>query len=252
MKNKTKIFFIITIVSIVLLLIVKIFAIHNKEVDKKNNQVANQYSKVFISQTVKPNELKELNNHNEIQKIKDIIEILYAIKENKNTVYQLRRKIEKQDFFNLISNKESFKEIMKSLEYTSKQQTIIKQKFENEEEFLENMYKFYLYLIISQIDENKILQLKEQMKFIKQKIYKVDPEVIENLKSKHDPQLDTVLQEIEKNLYQPNLSQQKKEALFNELKKINYILAIYENVKNNEGFIWIYKNREKILNSLKL
>lgn len=257
MKYK-KLFLLLSILSLTAFLLMKIFA----GSDEKNVQNLNNHT--FRQSVI--NDQNNTNNHydKEIENIEKVIRIFESIKEDKMLVYELRRKFEKQNLFDLISNKENFKAILKSLNYGQKQKDMISENFGNQEEFFENAYKFYLYLVLSNLDESKISKLKEQEKFIKQKIYRIDPATIkaldevlkEALKSKNDqsrndPSLNSIIQEVEKNLYQPNLSKEKKEALFSEIKKINYILNLFEDIQNNDAFKWVKQNKGEILNKLK-
>ncbi|MFN4220125.1 MAG: hypothetical protein ACK4GJ_04300 [bacterium] len=252
MKYK-KVFLLLSTLSLIAFLLIKIFA----GSDEKNVQNLNNHT--FGQSAI--NDQNNTNNQydKEIENIEKVIKIFESMKEDKMLVYELRRKFEKQNLFDLISNKENFKAILKSLNYGQKQKDMINENFGNQEEFFENAYKFYLYLVLSNLDESKISKLKEQEKFIKQKIYRIDPATIkalgevldEALKSKNDPSLNSIIQEVEKNLYQPNLSKEKKEALFSEIKKINYILNLFEDIQNNDAFRWVKQNKEEILNRLK-
>lgn len=244
MKYK-KLFLFLSIGCLVIFLLINIIL---SQSDKKDNQNLNNFT---FSQSVNKDQNTAGNQKIEIEKMKKVIEVLQSMKENKTLVYELRRKLEKQNLFDLISNKENFKTILKSLNYTQKQKDIINKNFRDQDEFFESTYKFYLYLTISNLDESKISKLKEQLKFIKRKIYKIDPEVIENLKLKNDPSLSSLVQEIEESLYQPGLSKEKREALFSEIKRINYILTLYETFQYKDDFNWVKENKMDILNKLK-
>lgn len=243
----TKIFLIASIVALLLLLVIKIFAYQSEK--EVNNTRKNINYQVLISKS----ELisKDENNSNEkIENFQKVIKVLYTFKENKTVAFQLRRKIEKQDLFDLIVNKNNFKEIIKNLNYDQFQRKIINELFPSEDYFAENVYEFYVYLIISQLDDNKISELKKQAEFIKNKIYKVDPKIIDQIKSSNDNNLNYLLKEIENNLYQNNLSLTELNSLKTQLNKINYFINIYESLKEDKAFIWIKENKENIISNL--
>lgn len=191
-------------------------------------------------------------NNSEIEKFKKVWEFLYTFKNNKELAYELRRKIEKQELLSLLINKDNFKNIVKTLKYDQNQRKLITTLFVNEENFYQAFYEFYFYLIMSQLDESKVSELKKQAEFIKRKVYKIDPEVIKKIKEKNDSELNQLLQEVDKSLYQPNLSERKISILLSELNKINYVVSTYELIKNSESFKWFVNKRISIINSLVL
>ena len=238
--KKSKLFLIITICCILLFIIVQIFA------GNKSSNVQN-----FNQNTISSNTSRvDSNNPGYIENYLKVWEFLYTFKDNKTVAYELRRKLEKQDLFTLISNKEVLKGIFKSIKYTQDQEEKIKQLFGDKELFLQYITDFYVYLVVSQLDEQRINEIKKQIDFLKNKIYKVDPETIQKIKDKKDPELDKILQEVEQNLYQPNLSEQKKQMLLTQIQKMNYILLLYEEFKKDEIFNWFVENRKRILDSL--
>ncbi|MCS6956040.1 MAG: hypothetical protein NZM44_06775 [Candidatus Calescibacterium sp.] len=235
----SKMFLVITIFVLIAFITLKIFAKNESSTDK--NVVL---STVNIYDVTK--------NNSEIEKFEKVWEFLYTFKGNKELAYELRRRIEKQELLSLLINQDNFKDMVKSLKYNQDQKKLIANLFVDEEKFYQAFYEFYFYLIMSQLDDAKISELKKQAEFIKRKIYKIDPQVIQKIKEKNDSELSQLLQEVDKSLYQPNLSERKISILLSELNKINYIVSSYEIIKSSESFKWFVNKRKSIINSLVL
>lgn len=242
MNKSQKIFLYISIICILFLIVLKIFISNNnkQKVEKYYNSI-NMSNIEFV-----------VYDNSHIQDFIKIWQFLYTLKENKTVAYEFKRKIEKQDPIFILTNKENFINLVKSLNFSQLQKDTIKELFTNEEEFYNLFYVFYFYLVISQLDEQKITELKKQANFIKSKIYKVDPKLVDKIKSKNDPELNQLLKEIEKNIYQNDLSQEKLNLLIEQLKKINTIIDIYNQLSDKEDFKWMIQKRKFIINSLKL
>lgn len=233
-----KIFLTLTILIIILFITTKIFV---NPTEKENPKT------YFIS-----SQNIHHSSYTNIESYLKVWQFLYTFKQNKLIAYELRRKIEKQDLINLLTNSQNFKDLLKSLNYDQNQKQIITELFGDEEKFYQAFYEFYFYLVFSQLDESKILEMKKQAEFIKRKIYRVDPQLMEKIRQKNDPELNQILQEIDKNLYQPNLSEKKINILISELNKINHIISTYESIKDQEAFKWFVNKRKDILSSLSL
>lgn len=239
--KKSKFFLIMTICCVALFIIVQIFA-----GNKSPNSTQNLNQNYISSNTNRV----DLNSPVYIENYLKVWEFLYTFKDKKTVAYELRRKLEKQDLFTLVSNKDVLKEIFKSIKYTQDQEEKIKQLFGDKEVFLKYATDFYVYLVVSQLDEQRINEIRKQIDFFKKKIYKVDPETIQKIKDKKDPDLDKILHEVEENLYQPNLSEQKKQMLLAQIQKMNYILLLYEEFRKDKIFNWFVENRKRIIDSL--
>ncbi|MEN3014650.1 MAG: hypothetical protein ABDH21_01120 [bacterium] len=242
MKNKPNIFFLLTIGCILLLILLKIFA--NQQYTMKNTSTQNLKSiKLYSSVT-------HATQTSQVQNFIKVWQFLYSFRDNKTLAYELKRKLEKQDIMKIITDYQTLSNIFKSLNYDENQKKMINEMFKNEKEFVDSITQFYLYLIISQFNESKINDLKKQKEYIKSKIYRIDPGLIERIKQKNDPELNKILSEIDKQLYQPNLSERKIKVLLAEMEKIETIINAYEQRKDDEMFKWMIENREKVLKSL--
>lgn len=242
MNKNQKIFLYISIICILFLIVLKIFISNN------NKQKVEKYYNSFNMSNIE----FVVYDNSHIQDFIKVWKFLYTLKDNKTVAYEFKRKIEKQDPIFILTNKENFINLVKSLNFSQLQKDTIKELFTNEEEFYNLFYVFYSYLVISQLDEQKVTELKKQANFIKSKIYKVDPKLVDKIKSKNDPELNQLFKEIEKNIYQNDLSQEKLNLLIEQLKKINAIIDIYNQLSDKEDFKWMIQKRKFIINSLKL
>jgi len=252
-KEKTqkikKILLFIVLASILLFIPLKMLA---KTEKNSISYVGNK--NVFVDKTFLAN--TSVDQGDQTKLMQKIWDTLLELKKDKKIIYEFKRKLEKQDVLSLMMNKQNFVDIVKSLPYNDDQKKFITDSFSNIDIFAESLYTFYLYLILAQLDEKTIDDLKKQSEFIKGKIYKIDPVVVEKLKNeinqKNDPSLSQAIKEIDKNLYQNNLDENKMNILLSELNKINYILRNYEEIKNSSTFLWIKEKKQDILDSLKI
>jgi len=247
-----KILILFLVISIIVFVPIKMLAVNNdKNIIQSNSKINN----TLVSNVTNVSH-NVYQNVYQVELMQKVWDTLVSFKSDKQVIYEFKRKLEKQDVLVLLINKQNFLDLVENLPYNENQKKLIVDNFGNIGNFAESLYYFYLFLILSQIDENTIANLQKQSSFLKKKIYKIDPTIVEKLKmelsKKDDPDLRKALEVIDKDLYQPNLDDNKINIILSQLNKINFILNNYELFKDSKSFIWMVNKRDEIIKSLRL
>ncbi len=264
-KNKVnlkRVLIIVIILSIFSLVIIN-FIKYKKEEKEYINYKDNNFSK-DIDFSKKSSDVILVNYQNELIN-KDSIEKFYnfilTVKNNKNFHYEFRRQIEKRNLIDILVDKEEFRTILLGINnknyFDKNTLNLIDKEFGNFDNFSDLFYYFYVSLFVAQI-EDKILDLKKYKESLEDKLYKIKPQALKELKQNlskiqdinEKQKIEELVNELSKNNYKVSKKTQIKllEEKINEVKKILYL---YDSLKDKDYYKWILNNKQEILKELK-
>jgi hypothetical protein len=264
-KNKAtlkKVFIIAIILSIFSLVIIN-FTKYKKEDNEYINYKDNNFSK-RIDFSKKSTDVILVNYQNELIN-KDSIEKFYnfilTLKNNKNFHYEFRRQIEKRNLIDILIDKEEFRTILLSInnkDYFDKNTlNSIDKEFGSFDNFSDLFYYFYVSLFIAQI-EDKIPDLKKYEESLEDKLYKIKPQSLEELKqnlskiqdTNEKQKIEELVNELSKNNYKVSKKTQIK-LLEEKINEVKAILDLYNNLKDKDYYKWVVDNKQEILKELR-
>jgi len=249
---------------LIIVIILSIFSLLTINFVKyKNKQEDNIFSK-SINFSKKSTDIVLVNYQNELVN-KDSIEKFYnfilTLKNNKNFHYELRRQIEKRNLIDILVDKEEFRTILlyiyKQNYFDKNTLDSIDKEFGNFDNFADLFYYFYISLFVAQI-EDKILDLKKYKQSLEDKLYKIKPEALEELKQNlskiqdinEKQKIEELVNELSKNNYKVSKKTQIK-LLEEKINEVKEIIDLYNSLKNEDYYKWILDNKEEILKELK-
>ena len=194
-----------------------------------------------------------------VDNIKKVYDFVLSLKGNKIFHYEFRRQIEKRNLIEIISDKEKFASILDNKEKFFDKNTIelIEKEFGNYDNFVDLFYYFYISLFFSQL-EDRIPQLIKYKESLEDKLYKIKPETLEELKKKLETvsdlsekqKIQELIDELSKNVYK-DLSNEKRKVIEEKLGEVNELLRVYDEIKNEDYYKWVLENRDKILKEIR-
>lgn len=198
----------------------------------------------------------EIINKDNIQKIYDFI---LKLKNNKNFHYEFRRQIEKRNFIGIITDREEFSLLFLNKDKIFDKDTmdLINKEFGSFDNFVDLFYYFYISLFFAQID-TKISELVKYKESLEDKLYKIKPQTLKELKEKlnrvndinEKQKIEELLSELSKNNYK-NLNKNQIKVLQEKIDEVQKLLDLYNNLKEKDYYKWVLENKEKILKELK-
>ncbi len=249
-KNIKKILVIIIVLSIFSLLFFNLIKFNNK-ISDNNNLLSKKVENVIL-----------VSYQNDVVN-KDSLEKLYSfilkLKNNKNFHYEFRRQIEKRNLIDVLANKEEFSLIFSQKEKYFDKNTLdsIENQFGSYDNFINLFYYFYLSLFFAQIDD-KIPELEKYKNSLKDKLYKIKPEVLDQLKQelekvndlKEKEKIKNLINELSKNIYN-DLNKNQKKILEDKIDEVQKLLDMYNNLKDKDYYKWVLENKKIILEGIK-
>jgi len=134
---------------------------------------------------------------------------------------------------------------------------LIDKEFGNFDNFSDLFYYFYVSSFVSQI-EDKILDLKKYKESLEDKLYKIKPQALEELKqnlskiqdTNEKQKIEELVNELSKNNYKVSKKTEIKllEEKINEVKKI---LDLYNSIKDKDYYKWVVDNKQEVLKELR-
>jgi hypothetical protein len=264
-KNKAtlkKVLIIVIILSIFSLAIINFIKYKNKDKEYINYK-DNNFSK-DIDFSKKSSDVILVNYQNELIN-KDSIEKFYnfilTVKNNKNFHYEFRRQIEKRNLIDILVDKEEFRTILLGINnknyFDKNTLNLIDKEFGNFDNFSDLFYYFYVSLFVAQI-EDKILDLKKYKESLEDKLYKIKPQTLEELKqnlskiqdTNEKQKIEELINELSKNNYKVSKKTQIK-LLKEKINEVKKILDLYNNIKDKDYYKWILNNKQEILKELR-
>ncbi|MGC8734185.1 MAG: hypothetical protein ACP5RD_03985 [bacterium] len=253
-ENIKKILVIFIILTIFSLLIINLIKLINSE----NNKDYNNFNKISKNNVdvVLVTYQNEIVNKDNVQEIYDFI---LKLKNNKNFHYEFKRQIEKRNFINIIVNQEEFSSIFldKNKYFDKNIIDLIEKEFGSFDNFVNLFYYFYISLFFAQID-SKIPDLIKYKESLEDKLYKIKPKILQELKEKLNKtndinerqKIEELLSELSKNNYK-NLTKNQIKVLQEKIDEVQKLIDLYNNIKNKDYYKWVLENKEKILQELK-
>ncbi|MCX7870486.1 MAG: hypothetical protein N2485_02790 [bacterium] len=248
-KNIKKILIFIIILSIFTLLLFNLIKFNNKNIDNDN------FSKK-MGNVILVSYQNDIINKDNIEKLYDFI---LTLKNNKNFHYEFKRQIEKRNLIDVLVDKEEFSLIFSQKEKYFDKITLdsIENQFGSYENFINLFYYFYVSLFFSQIDD-KIPELERYKKSLEDKLYKIRPEVLNELKQKLEKvndlkekeKIQDLINELSKNIYK-DLNKNQKKLLEDKINEIKQLLDMYNDLKDKDYYKWVLENKEKILEEIR-
>jgi hypothetical protein len=264
-KNKVtlkKVLIIVIILSIFSLAIIN-FIKYKKEDKEYINYKDNNFSK-DIDFSKKSSDIILVNYQNELIN-KDSIEKFYnfilTLKNNKNFHYEFRRQIEKRNLIDVLVDKEEFRTILLDINnknyFDKNTLNLIDKEFGNFDNFSDLFYYFYVSLFVAQI-EDKILDLKKYKESLEDKLYKIKPQALEELKqnlskiqdTNEKQKIEELVNELSKNNYKVSKKTQIK-LLEEKINEVKEILDLYNSLKDKDYYKWVVDNKQEILKELR-